>query len=750
MRHEPTAAPPPSSFPEERAPEPMPEPRPVLRDPLPLRDRGDRAKAGAVREEIPPLPDLKVLRQTPTQERPAAGQSSGSQATLPDIPSDVIMFSTERKESRPSPYQTATSPRKRGVMVLLAGIVALLVLASLFLLLPELSRLLQGGAPLPKATDHPGARALAALAEQVGPIKGNHLELVKQAELAFQRDLPEDYLVALDLFRRALVLNPQNPESIVRYVESHVVAQSQPVRVEAIRELMDLLDYAVTLAPDLSSIRRAKARVFIALGQWRRAEEAAERARRLEPRNQENQVVLGTTLIDSDPNRAVEILSPLVEEPRPPKIAFSPLARAYEELGNLFMAEQTYLKRDEIDPGTCALCQPLAEMYVSMGHYDKARAVYNRLVESRPHTPQGVLGLAYAAWLAGLPVSQILGNLQAVTEETLSAYRPDDQVWYLCSAAHYAILSGSFESARSRAGKALEHDRNSLCARYLLVLAGVLGKNALSDSGATYTEIMEGLTIDAPAQPEIWTLRALYAIRVGEFKDAIAFLQTAIRVDPAYRAAHLLLAKLYLEAQNIRRAVDAIDALARFSPDYWEDHPDRNLLTDRFDFADDLLRQLDELDHGQVDLDRKHQVIGLVALYAGQTERARHAFTTVLANNRRDIQSNLNLAFIGLREGRFAVARQYAEAVLDEDRNHAHASLALAQALDREGNRRAAVQRVARILGVHSESAALLALSAELAMREGRGDQARIHAQMAYRVDPASMRVRRARYLTRM
>jgi hypothetical protein len=86
---------------------------------------------------------------------------------------------------------------------------------------------------------------------------------------------------------------------------------------------------------------------------------------------------------------------------------------------------------------------------------------------------------------------------------------------------------------------------------------------------------------------------------------------------------------------------------------------------------------------------------------------------------------------------------------LEEANRDVVASYLLGLILMREGNRSVAMRRIKRVESVQGDFAPIIALSAELAARDGQMEQAQSSAQIAYRIDPESMRVRQVRYLAR-
>ena len=703
----------------------------------------------------PPI-SVKPLAAPPPMRRdsgiePARKDSPAASNPPPTLPR---LQAPPMSPARPARQQNQTvvmgpPPRSKGKGITVVVIISILLLlaAAGYFVLPSFFE--DGSEGEEKKTEekiHPGLKYVNEMKRQVGRPDESSLQLIKQAEIAFQKDESAGYDKALQLFKKALVLDSDNAELIARFVESTVLIQDKAGDILKVRKQIDLLDYGLTLAPEMASLYRAKARIYNMVDQQSRAEENAERARRLEPDNNENLVVLAETILGTNPRKASEMLTRVLEGAEVPLAAFRLQARAHMELGEFFQAEEMLKKREEMNPESCALCGELGRLYESLGLFDRAESTYSRLSQTNPTDPAGRLGLAHSKWLAGKPIKESRGLLSEITDEQLRQYALSERVKLLAARSHYALLHGDIHSAREFSEEAYRLDPSGIENRYQSALAQVLQGGLIKSQRTQIRSMLETLSLDMPKQPEIHTLWGLFSKKTGDLKRALAHFQKAIQIDSSYTHAHLQLAQLYLEALNFNRAFIIIEQLSRFSPDYWNDHPDTNMLTDVFQYEDKLTALIREVDESQVDKDKKYLVLGMTYYFFGKYRDAINALKVVLKNTPYHTSANLYQAFCYERVCNFSAARKHVATILGIDRGHATANYLFCRLLHKQGKTDDAFKRLKRLASTHGYYAPIVALFSIFTAQKGSVEDARLMARNAYRIDKHSLSVRIARY----
>ena len=630
-------------------------------------------------------------------------------------------------------------------------------LLTIFLLLVALGVLGYGGyllsglgkskeAPLDPQKEATTKRGLAILAELRGKnpkaTSEDHAQQVKEAEDAFRRDLLAQYDKAKQLFLAALVDEPGNAELMSRYVESAARSPEWPQTLNDARRMVDLVDYGLLQNPDFAALHRAKARIFMALGEPAKALAEAELARKLEPDQPENLVCWGEALIPTNPARAVEILGTELDGGKGPIIAIAPLARAHIALGDYASAEATLKLRDKVDPESCALCQNLGRLYEDLALTKNALEVYTRLSLSHPETIAGELGLARLDWLEKADPRAALKRLE-LPPSRVASLSVTEKGALDNARARYALLAHDFTLAKISAQRAYETDPKPVATRFHYALALI---NSDSLERQTLETLMDGLSLDAPKDPDVLMLRGLYAKAGGDLNAAVGFFNEAIGVDGSYPHAQLMLATLYFDAPNVPKALERINALLAYSPMRWDDHPAGDTTTPVFRYEDALLKHIDALDEAEVDQDRKYMAKGLALTFVGKLGEARRAFEKVLTNQADHEKANLYLALIGLKSHNPTLLRQHLQRLWDRDRNHAGAAELHVKQLIAENKRGDAKKFLDRVLAAEHKEPRLLALASELALDADDPASARRLAGAALSADPSSLLARRARY----
>ncbi|RJO73967.1 MAG: hypothetical protein C4523_01565 [Myxococcales bacterium] len=712
-----------------------------------LAEPATKENAATRPQTVSPPPPNQV---STTDGKPAQQQAASvSQTTRPEL-----AIATMYHPSTTSGTLSALRPPVRKTSARTFGLVVVLIAAAMFAtiyFLPNLTKQLFGRAGDLAVPNRglAGQHVLGALAKQYGIAPGDPLQLTKSAELAFQEDTEAGYQEALLLFRQSLLLDTDNAELIVRFVESTLLVHGRPEGMAKIQELSDLLDYGFTLEPQMASLYRARARLFLTIGQEEKAIAEAETAYRLEPENVENLTMYAETLVERNPAKTIDLLDDLVMSQRVQRPVIRPLARARLERGQYAQAEQVFLRRDEIDPDSCALCRELGETYEQIGLFGKAEITYRRLVDLRPENLAGLLGLARVLWREGKPPSESLAVLAAVPAERIARWPKEARVQLLAARSHYAILAGDVAGAAEHAKQAYELDPQHVLSRYHLVLTEALKGPIDIIRWSQLRGILDSLEFDQPRQPEILTLAGIAAIKANDLQTAMMQLQKAQKADPSYFHAALLLAGLYLDTHNYQAALGMIEQLRRYRSDYWDDHPDYNLFTDCFAYEDGFLKTWEQLDESKVDRDRKFVALGQAAMYLGRRRHAEEALNKVLQNAPNHLLANLYMARLYFEDGRVGEARRAVSKVLGQDRTHLEATQLFCRILEKQGERQDAMERLKRLIAVHGDASDARSLLSLMAYRHGQIDMAKEWARLAYQLDNHSLQAREARYWSR-
>ena len=350
-------------------------------------------------EPLPPVAPPMPPRQEPASRTPQAAKRPRAVAPL------------ER--------DTRTTLRAKGSMVSLVGtlvfaalaIVAGVILASMN---PDWF-----GSPTPPAVTteneeaHLGKFFVEELIKDAGLVATDGGQLMNEAELEFGKDDAPHYQKAQTLFHQALAKQPDNPLAIAWYVETSTLLPDRSTKIEDIKRHLKMLDYAETLKASKQAkagIARAKARVYLVVDNIDKALAMAEQAVEQNGDDFQNKVALAEIHLHERPEQTISLLEPLLVELHYPLRTLRLLHAAYRQNGRLKKAEDMALKRQEIDPDSCATCADLGYMYLDLGKTDQAERQFTLLQAKQPNSAVGAIGKALAAF-ANKP-----GNVSAVQD----------------------------------------------------------------------------------------------------------------------------------------------------------------------------------------------------------------------------------------------------------------------------------------------------------------------------------------------
>jgi len=210
----------------------------------------------------------------------------------------------------------------------------------------------------------------------------------------------------------------------------------------------------------------------------------------------------------------------------------------------------------------------LGLLYFQRGAYQQAAAVFERAASLNPQSPFLLLGLSLAQFLGGL------GAESVETAERLLRIQPDFSPARLL-AAFVLDLGGKLEQAEKLAaqGLGLPHPTPYLYYLHAALLVKLQSRE--------YDRMLRELAVATREIPAC-SLCYLTASKVhraqGDFQDAIADLEQAVRIAPDYADAWYRLATLY---DHVGKKAEAKQARATFG----------RLTTDKEDRETHMLRQ---------------------------------------------------------------------------------------------------------------------------------------------------------------
>ena len=221
--------------------------------------------------------------------------------------------------------------------------------------------------------------------------------------------------------------------------------------------------------------------------------------------------------------------------------------------------------------------------------------------------------------------------------------------------AAYSAL-GRYEEAIDQYKRALLIDTGNYAIRFNLALAYY--KAAWFKEAAAE---LERFIAAAPNTPQAANARLVLAdcqVRLGEYKKVIETLSPLAEVDPNNRPLAYLLGSALIGDGQLNKGQEIIDRLFRH-----EDSAEAHLLMASIlllaDQAQNALKEAERALELNPKLPSLQALYGRVLMRLGDTEKAKAAFKSELANNANDFDSNLYIGILLRQDKQFDEARSF-------------------------------------------------------------------------------------------
>jgi putative PEP-CTERM system TPR-repeat lipoprotein len=444
------------------------------------------------------------------------------------------------------------------------------------------------------------------------------------------------------------------------------------------RDARKLIEKTLKLQPDSTGAKLAKAQLEINTGEIETAEATLEEVLESETDNANAWMALGEVqLRQQDVEAAVKSFEEVLKYDPDNAVALYQAALMSLQIEDYKKAEWQVNRLMQLGPKNPSANYLKGFLDVRNGRYEDA---VKRLAIAEPLTkefPQ-IAFFQGSAHLAN-------GNLEMASEAAarFAALMPASMRGRKLLTT-IRLEEGEFVEAEKLIRPVVQAAPNDTVSLQLLA-------NALLQQGKTD----EGITMLARvAQLEPDSARAQVSLGAGLLlngkpEDASLHLETALELDPQYQQADLLLVLSLVEQGKYEEALAAAQELADREPD----NPTRLNLT------------------------------GWIHNRAGDTDKARAAYASVLARLPSDPGANHSLAQMAIAADDLEAAQGYYEAVLRGDNKHLSAMVQLALISGRRGDEAAMVTELERAIELHPRALQPRIMLARYHLSQGRADK---------------------------
>ncbi len=423
------------------------------------------------------------------------------------------------------------------------------------------------------------AAATAAADEMLARFPDNPEALLVRAEL--HRSAGENDL-ALQRFDRILQADPIHLRALLGRATTRVAmgsfdeAAADLARVDAIRKDLPVtlylraviafkgekLDQAreqlqlVLLAqPDHLQSQYLMGIISYLTGELQIAEEYLSQVARQVPGNPQVAKLLGATRIKlREPERAIEVLQPLVEAVGDAQM-MALLGSAYAMQGDQVQGQEWLARAVEVSPDVATIRTQLALSMLAGGETEKAIGE----LESAVDLGQDVLQADVLLVLAHIKERRFEKAIEA--SRALEERNPDSPIAYNLTGLAF-LAKGENEQARQRFAKALEVDPD--------FVTGYLNLARIDTSEGDLAAAEQRFASVLAKQPRHMTAMlgmAALAERRQDLDGMVSWLEKAQEADPQATEPGLLLTKYYLIERDAEQALSVASIMAQRFPD---------------------------------------------------------------------------------------------------------------------------------------------------------------------------------------
>ncbi len=727
----------------------------AMQDSATMRDEAAPTKRG---ERFQALQETVAMSTPPIEPQPPLDSSSAIAPPLtpntPQVPrlEPVQALQAARLPRAVAPLErdTRTTIRAKGSVLSLVGTlafvaVAIVVAVVLVTMNPEDSG---SSAEDPQLTenqnDHLGKFFVDELIKDAGLVATDGAQLMNEAELEFAKDNTPSYQKAKTLFHQALAKQPDNPLAIAFTVETAFLLPDRSTKIEDIKRSLNMLDYALLLKGSnqaKAAILRTKARIYLSIDNLPKALTMAEEAKELSPTDLYNTSALAEIQLQQTPEQSIRLLEPLLNELHFPLRALRLLHEAYQKTGRLKKAESVALKREEIDPDSCALCSDMGHLYLDLDAPDKAAAQFDLLQRKKPTDPDGYVGKALSQYVENPDklneVQQALSNVpDGILKDMNKQAHAELSSWQ----ARFHLQAGQDSEAIYDADNALKLNPLKPEAVYLKILAEIWKAKGQPAQAEDWLRLLNEIRLKDPNAYQIPLLAGYVNQKSGDLKEALRQYEIAHQKAPRATMPLLLLADLSMESGIVSSAEEYLSKLLKLGPNHRESYERISLYLERFDFSK-LVERLSRIDNHRMDIDRKWTLVGLTNYLAGNRNAAMMNFQKVLYNNRRHHQALLFQAAISAKQGKSREVVRLLETLLKRYPEDVQARVMLARHQRKNKQSEGAykiLNEAERLNLVDGELSSELALAAQ---ERGDTNRAESKAAEAWRLDPNNLKV---------
>jgi len=583
---------------------------------------------------------------------------------------------------------------------------------------------------------NPYQRSVEAWAERLPKTASPVADLLRRAEARHVEDSWSGYGSAEELYRQALVAEPDHPEALGGYIENFALWRLPQADLDEIRRAEAGIRYGLRLEPGHPALHRAAAALALGRDRLNQCQSNAQSALEADPSDGRARLLLAGCFLEGNVPLAIEEARSAVTDAPRLRRADRVLARAYARTGRFATAQTILEKRAEVDAGNAAVDLEQGRLARMLGRRDEAEAHFRAAVRKEGYRQEAHLEIGELMLERRRPAAAI-----AALEEAASwADARGERAARLYTAwARAALLQGRPTEAARLASQALEADN-----QYLPALVARGEAALLLDEDEVARQMGQRALKEGPNEPAALVLAGRAAMRSDRPETALKRLRKAAENDPTDPRLRGILAAHYLERDQTNQAYVVAREAAEVDP---EEAKSRSRFTPTA-LTDGPVKEAIEAFERSARVERNSPVawaaIGMMYYFAGEPDQAMASVRRSLRLDDANLTGLIYRAQLELDAGRARRAERHARKLLVIERGFPLGHVLLARALAQQGDFEAARDEYEAAL---RSNPGLLAAKVELAgldmKTDGISPAVREALDQAFAVNPNSLRLRR-------
>ena len=421
--------------------------------------------------------------------------------------------------------------------------------------------------PAAQIASYPDYEALVKeLKERYPQVQGTVENYVEQGLASLYADEDATYQEAQESFSRALALDPGDPLAIFGFVVGRLWLSEAGLNLTRIKAYNDGIDYGQARHGQKPLLLMARSLSLHRIGQWQDGRDLLDEACAMqEAREQECAILKGVMGLELEPHRVLVALTPLLTDDSRLPVVYRLLGEAYLGVNQFGKSERMLTRRLAITPGHPATAMALADLYGSVGLYDKALDQLALMARQEDFRVAAAIRSAEIVRGANLDPTKVLPLFDTILE---SGFGRADDAMRSRALTEYSLLlyaSGQNQKALDTIRRSRIHLEDDALRIVLTYCSGMYSVN-VGDSYDGFKKALEELGDQFNQDPWFRFVASFAKYDFGLIKEATLDYQQLpkLGMDPA--VINLAYSLIYIESNNPNEALRLLKTLLNSDP----------------------------------------------------------------------------------------------------------------------------------------------------------------------------------------